>query len=187
MSTHLKKNDSNKGFTLVEVLVVSTLAILLMITVTSIFITFISSSGQTKLKQQLQVEGNQTLDKMERLLRGSKNLSTNNVGDICTTGMASIGFESFAGGKGVLYEVSNRIASDSGVLNDADTIQTYYLTSDQLDVDTTNHDLTFDCYQGEDSYFVKISFGLMADTTKSPTDRTVKQTFSTGVQLRNTD
>lgn len=185
MSNSDLNQTKNQAFTLIEVLVVTGIAGLLMITVGSMFITFMGSSSQTKVKQQIKMEGNEALSKMEHLLRNAQKLSANNSGNICQTGMDSIGFESFAGGKGILFQNDNRIASDSGIIEDfVNTQQTYFLTSEQLSVDST-YPLTFDCYQGDKSYFVQINFGLEATNTQGPSNRDLTQTFKTAVQLRN--
>lgn len=176
-----------KGFSLIEVLIVAGLGALLTLTATTLFATFMVSSSQTKLHQQLKKEGNQALSQMEFLIRNAKSLSENNQGDICTTGMTSLGFESFAGGKGILYQDGDSIASDSGVIG-SPTSQTYLLTSNQVDVSTSNP-LEFDCYttpSGENlSYYIDISFSLETDAEQSVVNKTATQDFSRGIQLRN--
>ncbi|MBD3250189.1 MAG: hypothetical protein GF381_01280 [Candidatus Pacebacteria bacterium] len=180
---------NKKGFTLIEILVVSGLSIVLILTATSLFATFMASSSQTRIQQQLKQEGSQALSQMEYLLRNAKTISTNMAGQVCQENMSSLGFESFAGGKGILYQDGARIASDSAVLGqEGSTTKTYFLTSQQV-VIPEDSSLEFDCYSSpgteSQSYFINISFSLANDTETSLLNRSMTQDYSRGVQLRN--
>lgn len=163
---------------MIEILIVTGLTVLLMMTVTSLFLTFISSSSQAETSQQVKTEGDQALGQMEHLIRNAKSLATNDNNQVCATNMSSLGVEDSLGHKAILRQSNDQLASYS-----ATTDRTYFLSSDQLTIDN-NYDLEFDCYEGDNAYFIQIQFGLKAKNAVSSRSIT-PQFFSAGVHVRN--
>lgn len=173
------------GFTLIELLVVATLTVLIMLTVTSLFMTFLITSQKASIDQRVKSEGEEALSKIEFILRNSRRLVPNlDGGTTCNNDpdgpMASIAVEGLDGFVTTLqsYPAENpQIASHSGAINDY-----YYLTSDE----TTLTNLEFTCLTGaEDSYYVAVSFNLTIGTGQGNDRETATETFQTGITLRN--
>ncbi len=66
---HQKKKN---GFTLLELLVATTLSAVLLLAVSSVFMTFLMSSARTTIRRQVHSEGNEIRNRIEFLLRNSK-------------------------------------------------------------------------------------------------------------------
>ena len=173
------------GFTLIELLVVATLTVLIMLTVTSLFMTFLITSQKATIEQRVKSEGEDALSKIEFILRNSRRLVPNlDGGTTCNNDpnepMTSLAVEGLDGYVTTLqsYPVENpQIASHSGAINDY-----YYLTSDE----TALSNLEFTCLTGaEDSYYVSVSFDLTIGTGQSNNRETAMESFQTGITLRN--
>jgi prepilin-type N-terminal cleavage/methylation domain-containing protein len=176
---------NNAGFTLIELLVVASLTVIIMLTVTTMFMTFIITSQKTNVEQRVSSEGENALSQIEFILRNSRKLVPNLDGaTICNNDpnnpMASIAVEGLDGYVTTLQtypEEDPKIASHSTAINDY-----YYLTSNE----TTLSNLQFTCLTGaEDSYYVGISFDLLSGTGTSADRETAAETFQSGVTLRN--
>jgi len=175
----------NAGFTLIELLVVATLTVLIMLTVSSLFMTFLITSQKASIEQRVKSEGEDALAKIEFILRNSRKLVPGLDGaTTCNNDpndpMNNLAVEGLDGYITTLqsYPIENpKIASHSGAINDY-----YYLTSDE----TTLANLEFTCLTGaEDSYYVGVSFDLKIGTGESSDRETAVETFQTGITLRN--
>ncbi len=171
-SNHITKQH---GFTLIELMIVTSLMVILILTVSSMFMTFLISNAKTNTKNTLKVEGSYALGQMEFLLRNSYTLVDNATGQICQTGMDSIAFDAINGGTTELQlDVTGKIASNSA-----------FLTSNAV----AARQLVFDCYENADgSRYVDISFQLdkvaptINQTAATPAST---ESFAATVVLRN--
>lgn len=170
------------GFTLIEILMVTTLSIILMLGAASLFITFLLGNSKVQSSQLVRSEGEHALAQMEFLLRNSVEIVTNPSGAVCDMGMDAITFNSIDGGQTTLMMEPDssdnnvvKIASNSGI----------YLTSDSVDI---SQDLTFNCSESQDHQrrYVEIVFSLRKGTPGVDLTRDiVEQEFRTGVAIRN--
>lgn len=180
-----KLKINHRGFTLIEMMIVAGLSVMVMMTVTTMFLTFIVSSKKSNIKQKVHNEGEEALNKMEFTLRNAQKLVAGLDGvTVCNndnnTPMTNIAVQGLDGYITTLqtYPLTNgQIASYSSAVNDY-----YYLTSDE----TTLSNLKFICLTGqENSYYVNVSFDLkIGSGTSSDKDTTIEH-FQTGVTLRN--
>ncbi len=184
-----KKQQSKQrvqaGFTLIELMIVTALMVVLSLTVSAMFMTFMVTNARTNTKNTLKIEGSYALAQMEFMLRNSYQLVENSSAQVCqsdadSVAMDSIAVESIDGG---ITEFSietdgtvNKIASNSG----------NFLTSDAVTVVTDS--LKFNCtesYNGVRS--VKIDFDLskVVPSVTNTTNEESTQHFTTVVSLRN--
>lgn len=173
------------GFTLIELLVVASLTVLIMLTVTSMFTTFLVASQKANLNQRLRAEGESALSKIEFTLLNSRRLVPNldgsttclNDPDVPMTDIAVEGLDGYVTTLQTYPEEEPKIASHSTAISDY-----YYLTSDE----TTLSNLEFICLNGaEGSYYVGVSFDLTAGTGTTANKETSVESFQGGITLRN--
>lgn len=160
------------GFTLVELLVVTTLGVLLFTTASALFMTFLQGSVKTNKSLKVKAEGNYAMEQMKFLLRNTTNITT------CTAGMGSITLNQADGNTVTLQKLTDdgidKIASSSAAQN-------YFLTSSEIYAEPI-----FDCYSGpNNAYYVGINFTLRDGPDTRETKDTTFQSFSSGVTLRN--
>ena len=181
----MTNKKSLPGFTLIELLVVASLTVLIMLTVTSMFTTFLVASQKAGLEQRLRAEGESAMSKIEFILLNSNRLVESldgaticlNEAEIPMTNIAVEGLDGFVTTLQTYPAEEPKIASHSTAINDY-----YYLTSDE----TTLSNLEFICLNGaEGSYYVGVSFDLTAGTGTSAGRETSVETFRAGVTLRN--
>lgn len=173
------------GFTLIELLVVVTLSVMLLLTASSLFMTFLIGSSKTNSLSKVKTEGEYAQYQMDFLLRNAIDLLPNSAGDTCTTGMTEIVVKSIDGGITTLRKEADasegnveKIASISGGVNQ-------YMTSGGV---TLTGGPTFNCVLAADetSPYVTFSFTLQKGNpvVDDPQDLAA-QTFTTSVGIRN--
>jgi type II secretory pathway component PulJ len=160
---------SQSGFTLIEVLVMTGLTVILLLSASAIFMTFLLNQSLVTQKQQIKSEGDNALKQMVQVLRQAKTIED------CQTGQDEITFTDVSNSQGRYYLDldNNRIAS-------ASTPPTVYLTSDDLSVSN----FSADCALSHESYLVKFQFTL-SNNTPSFGSNPLEQTFEASVSLRN--
>lgn len=182
---NMPNRPSSAGFTLIELLIVASLTVIIMLTVTSMFLTFLITSQKANIEQRVKSEGESALSTIEFLLRNSRVLVPNLDGattcnnDVNTpmTSLAMEGLDGFITTLQTYPPEEPKIASHSSAVDDY-----YFLTSDE----TTLSNLKFTCLTGaEDSYYVGVSFDLQIGPGLSADRETALQNFQTGVTLRN--
>lgn len=167
-----------QGFTLIELMIVTALMVILSLTVSSMFMTFLITNARTNTKNTLKVEGSYALSQMEFLLRNSYQLVPNSDAQVCQSAMDRIRLESLDGGLTEFYletaEDPARIASNSGV----------FLTSDAVMV----QNLQFSCTESTSGIrSVSIDFDLtkIVPSVTNDSNEESTQHFSSVVSLRN--
>lgn len=177
----MKNKYSQAGFTLVELLVVVSLSIMLMLSATALFLTFLVGNTKTNSTQLVKNEGQQAISQIEFLLRNAVELEENNSGYFCNTDMSEIAFKSIDGGITRIFveedpsDGKSKIASNSGV----------YLTSGAVEITAGP---TFDCVEDLDraSQYITVSFTLRRGTPSlDSASEIVEETFTTGANLRS--
>jgi len=166
------------AFTLIELLVTAGLTALIMMAVTSLFITFLMTATKNRLSQSVRESGSSAMSKMIELLRNA-----NSIASVCTAEGASMESLAIIGQDGLtttLQQLDDKIASSSAENGD------YFLTQSAGGEEDHLHDLIFTCYDTElGPKYVAISFTLTTgnDIENSPTSSSLD--FRSGVSLRN--
>jgi prepilin-type N-terminal cleavage/methylation domain-containing protein len=166
---------SEAGFTLIELLVVLSITVVLLMTVSTFFLTFVVSNTKAVFEQKIKRDGEQALGTMSQMLRASHGLIST-----CGTNLTSLSFLDSDNIPTTLTAQNNRITSTADTTPPA----TIYLTSDFSQLSPTNT-VTFNCYTNNDQVYVEISFGLHKGTSNSNDQTTLLRQFQTGVNLRN--
>jgi len=180
----MKKTAHNQqAFTLLELLLTAGITALLMMAVTSLFITFLLTATKNRLSQNVRETGTSAMQKMTELLRNA-----NSINSTCTTGGAEMEVLELIGHDGLtttLSQIDDKIASSSAENG------VYYLSNNENGEDVDNvgylQDLTFTCYDTElGPKYVEINFIISTSTTataNSPTSSSLD--FHSGISLRN--
>ncbi|MDQ3008298.1 MAG: prepilin-type N-terminal cleavage/methylation domain-containing protein [bacterium] len=181
----LINHQTTAGFTLIELLVVVSLSVMLMLSASALFLTFLISNTKTSSTQMVKAEGEYAINQLEFLIRNSTDIITDSItGEQCEAGMNQLIVKSFDGGITAFFAEEDadgkyKIASNSGT----------YLTSGAVELlnaaDGTG--ITFDCQRvNQDTPYVTVSFTLRKGTPGIDADRdVVTQTFSTSVSTRS--
>ncbi len=172
---------SQAGFTLLEVVVATTITVIMMIAATGLFLSTIRSNSKGTQVSEVKTEGDYALSQIEFLLRNAISVVQNpqsNTDPICENNMDSISFKEIDGGITTLGSVNSLIASKSATAATAS-----YLTTPA----TVLSNLKFDCSQAGTNYgtYVTASFSLSKDDTAANTPTTLTQDFKTGVAIRS--
>ena len=171
-------HDEQSGFTLIELMIVTSLMVILTLTVSAMFMTFLITNARTNTKNTLKVEGSYALSQMEFLLRNSYKLVENSDTQTCQSSMDSIRLESIDGGQTEFFletaGSTTKIASNSGE----------YLTSDAV----LAENLSFNCTEASSgNHTVTIDFDLtkLVPSVSNTTNEDSTQHFSANISLRN--
>lgn len=162
-------NRSKTGFTLIELLIVSGLTTMLLLTVTAMFMTFLTSSTNTSIRRVLNREGTYALNQIEFLLRNARSVVCNPGNSIEVISIddrvSTLSYDGAA--------PTTRIASASATT-------TTYLTSTAVGVSGGS----FSCDNVGDKTFVNVAFNLQK---LNSVGQTIGQpeAFTTNVQVRN--
>ncbi|MCB9813645.1 MAG: prepilin-type N-terminal cleavage/methylation domain-containing protein [Pseudomonadales bacterium] len=163
-------SSKNKGFTLIELVISMSLITLLMLGISSLFMTFLLGSSKTNTKKTVKEEGIHALSQIEFLLKNALYVDENITP--CTSGMTSIAIISADNGTTTFAKITDvdnyeKIASNSSAL-----------TSGAV---TISSDPKFDCNGPVGNRQIGIDFELQKITP----DGTVTEHFNSIVNLRN--
>jgi prepilin-type N-terminal cleavage/methylation domain-containing protein len=175
------------GFTLIEVLVVTSLTVMIMLTASALFMTFLISGAKTANLQLIKQEGDHAMNQMAFLLRNAIALHPNAAvpPQTCASNMTQIVLESLDGGITTLGSANDTTDNDATKLASSSATQSQFLTSSAVQI---VEGPTFDCTDVADGTgsYVTISFKLRKGTPNLDQARDiVEETFTTGVSLRN--
>lgn len=178
-------NLKEKGYTLIELVVVIGLSAILLISAVSLFFTTFIGGGKTASLEYTKQAGGQALAQMTFLIRNSRKIIQNSSGTTCGSPMSTLKVENLDGGTTEFAVVTNgttsQIASQSGGLNS-------FLTPSEVSVSN----FTFTCspvsyasntWDGSPP-IVGISFTLQKGAGGLARDL-VSIPFSTSITLRN--
>lgn len=177
LHSHRPVTATQAGFTLIELLVVLSITVLLMMTVSIFFMTFVVGNTKAVFEQKLKRDGDQAMSQMSTMLRNARSLSSS-----CTTGLTSITFTGTDNLSTTLTGAAGKIASVSSITTPTST---FYLSSDFSALDPANT-ITFNCYESSNNQkYVEIEFTLKRGSDATNTQTTLLRNFKTGVTLRN--
>lgn len=178
----MKTHHSNSGFTLIELVVVTGITALILVSITSIFVTTLVSSGRNSQQKLVKAEGTYALGQIEFLLRNSVGINScpNNAGnkeitivlntDDSSTAQTTLKLDAVDGGG------DTRIASSSA--------DTYYLTTPKVTVGNAS----IRCYGDEGGRYVEVDFTLNSNSEPNGAVKDftpVTERFHSLVYLRN--
>lgn len=160
-----------RAFTLLELLITTSVTALLMLGVSSLFIAFLSSAHKSRISQTLREEGQAAMQQMTRQLRSAQGINLD-----CQTNepQGSLSFTNEANELITFSENTDRLASASAT-------RTSWLTSAHPNANDYLRNLSFRCFgaSGEQKY-IEISFTLAIDQVRPTTLE-----FRSGVVTRN--
>ncbi len=163
MRQHTFKAKS--GFTLIEVLVISGLTVIIMLTTVSIFMTFLVNQARISDRQELKNAGENAVRQITQALREAKEIED------CTTGMTDvIEFIDQDNQSGTITRTSERLRLGS-----------MPLTPTHLTVTS----FSADCFDGQPSQHIRVRLTIENPTPKGISDGEIVQNFSTSITLRN--
>lgn len=172
---------SQRGFTLIEILVVVSLSVILSVAAAGLFFTTLIGNTKKEIISIVKDEGDYAISQMEFLLRNAVSLTADPdfpLAATCTSGMSRITFKSIDEGITTLYNDNGRIASKSSTSSTP-----VYLTSDNV----TLSGPTFNCQQSGTNYgsYVTITFSLQKDSPDANRPQPVKEDFTTSANIRS--
>lgn len=172
LTRHLipQSHRTKAGFTLIELLVVAGITSILMLTVSSMFMTFMLSNARTNARRQLQAEGTAAINRIEFLIRNA-----DAKGVTCSSGKIEINRNSEVI---TITKTSNKLTEKVGAS------AAVPLTTESVIVSSGP---TFSCTTDakSSSQYVVVTFSLSMDTSLN-TAISLAQEFQTRVQVRNT-
>ena len=162
------------AFTLVEILVTVTLTAIIMLGITSLFISFMMSAGKSRISQSVRENGTVAMQRMIEELRNAKAINITATQCNGSTVYSSLAFVNADDVASSLAAASNRIRLNTGGSN-------YYLTSDSNQL----RNLGFVCYNTEAAKYIEITFTLASSTAIANSPIHSQLDFKSGVALRN--
>lgn len=166
-----------KAFTLLELLVTSSITAILMLAISSLFITFLATAYKSRISQNLRESGGGAMRQMIDMIRSASEITSACNQNTPLTSIVLVGTD---GLESTIREEDDRIASVSANKKS-------YLT--ESNPDTTNYvqNLSFTCYPtNEGKKYIEIGFTLKAgDNVASNSARSTTLDFSSGVSTRN--
>lgn len=183
VATRLQHTSS--GFTFIELLVVISLTVVIMLSVTSLFMIFLVSNSRTSTEQVVKSEGDSALQQMTLLLRNAVRLVDNGQGQTCASNMDRITFVSLDGGTTTFEAISASTGAPVQIASNS-----AYLTSTDVEVipNEGGSQPLFSCQSSPDGrrQYVTTTFTLRKGTPGVDQVRDiVQQRFQSGVLLRN--
>ncbi len=180
--SHSKRfwKHSQQGFTLIEILVSTTLLVFLLMTAVTMFMTFLVSNAKTNVRHIIKGEGTAAISRMERLIRNAESLTIGS----CSAGGSpntSVRLKNF--NDPVEYTISlssGSIAYETPTATNESGLE--LLTSSATEVTI----LTFKCYGVTDeNRRIEISFTLSSDADTINNSTPITENFRSTVQIRN--
>ncbi|MFH1959029.1 MAG: type II secretion system protein [Patescibacteria group bacterium] len=168
------------GFTLIELLIVITLTVIMLLTASTLFMTFLISGAKVNSAQLVKQEGQHALTQIEFLLRNAIEIVPNRFDQQCIANMTEIKFRSMDGEETTLSIEDDggidKIASNSGI----------YLTSDAVEI--VGGSINFTCTQNNDQSHPHVNFSFTLRKGTLGVDKArdiVEETFTASTTIRS--
>lgn len=170
--------QKQKAFTLLELLITTSVTALLMLGISSLFVTFLATAYKSRISQNLRESGSNAINQMTDMIRNASEIISECEADQALDQIIIINPD---GLDTTLKKEDNRIASISAATNSK-----FYLTESS---DNPNYisNLLFTCYPTpEGKKYVEIEFTLRTgDGEASNSARSTTLDFSSGLVTRN--
>lgn len=174
------KRKTNRGFTLIEILVVIGLLGIIVAIGSNMFFTTLRSSGKSKTLTRVKQNGDYALSTIERLIRDSEKVITNSDGSLCEASMNKIKVKRIDGSEIEFECLDEGIAT--GYIASTSAVRAR-LTSDEVKLDSCS----FDCSSQGEFYpqIVSIDFTLSQAAVTTRLEEQASVNFKTTVNTRN--
>ncbi len=168
--------SNNCAFTLLELLVTSSITAILMLAISSLFITFLATAYKSRISQNLRESGGSAMKQMIDMIRSASEITSICDKDVPLDNIVLIGVD---GLESTVKEEDDRIASVSAN-------HKFYLTESSINANYVQN-LSFKCYPtSEGKKYIEIGFILKTgDNTASNSARSTTLDFGGGVATRN--
>ncbi len=175
---HRHQLKQQAGFTLIEMLAVTTILVMLLMTAATLFMNFMIGGAKTIALQKLKQESSSALQTMQQLIVNAKEVTT--ASNCTTTGFSNSSLQ-FTDRNNQTFTFSiadNKVASVSSALANP-----FYLTSDANQVDN----LTFTCYTipSKNSQYIEINLTLRKASASGLEPSGLTQTIKGSATIRN--
>jgi type II secretory pathway pseudopilin PulG len=175
-SQTVRQSHQAHGFTLIEVLVITSLTVIILLSTVVLFMTFLLNQARLTQKQKIKAAGDNALKQIEQAVRGAKKVDPCEPPDPLNP---SLTFYDFTGAQGVI-----ELSADDSIASIATPVTgvpvTYILTPEGL----AASGVSFGCYTGQDAQIIRVRFTLSGSGEGLVSD-TIRQDFSTSIHLRN--
>jgi len=171
--------QKQKAFTLLELLITTSVTALLMLAISSLFITFLATAYKSRISQNLRESGNNAITQMVEMIRSAGEVTSPCLSE---EPLDYISISDSDGLDTTIREEDNRIASIS-----ASTNNKFYLTESNTNPNYISN-LIFTCYPTpEGKKYIKIDFTLQVGDNKEASNsaRSTTLDFSSGLVTRN--
>lgn len=184
-----KKVFTLKAFTLLELLVTSSITAILMLAISSLFITFLATAYKSRISQNLRESGSGAMRQMIDMIRSANEITSTCDKDTPLDNIVLIGAD---GLESTIKEQDDRIASVSAATNCSPSDPycnpngIVFLTESSLNTNYLNN-LYFKCYPtSEGKKYIEVGFTLkIGDNEASNSARSTTLDFSSGISTRN--
>lgn len=149
---------------------------LIMLGITSLFISFVMSAGKSRMSQSIRESGTVAMQKIIEELRNAKSISSTPCDG--TTQLTTLSFKKTGADNA---ELVASFSKSSNRMRFTEAGTHYFLTGD-------NHhlsNLTFVCHGGAMPKYIEINFTLATSTAVANNPNQSKLDFKSGVTLRN--
>lgn len=165
-----------KAFTLLELLVTSSITAILMLAISSLFITFLATAYKSRISQNLRESGSNAMKQMIDMIRSASEITSTCDENIPLDNIVLIGPD---GLESTIREEDDRIASVSAE-------HKFYLTESSQNQNYINN-LLFKCYPtSEGKKYIEVGFVLKTgDNVASNSARSTTLDFGSGTSTRN--
>lgn len=170
------KKSQQKAFTLLELLITTSITALLMLAVSSLFITFLATAYKSRISQNLRESGGNAVRQIVDMMRNA-----NEITSPCEENpLDYVSLTSADGLSTTIREEDDRIASISA------SGKSYLTENSSLSEDYVS-DLIFTCYPtSEGNKYIEVDFNLRVGTGEAEnSQRATSLDFGSGVVTRN--
>jgi len=173
----VKKMKTQRAFTLIELLITTSVTALLMLAVSSLFITFLATAYKSRISQNLRESGGNATRQIIDMLRSANELTSPCESESPTNYISLIGSD---GLETTIREENDRIASVSAN-------GTFYLTENSDLSEDYVQDLLFTCHPTEEGKkYIEVDFNLRVGSGEIENNpRATSLDFGSGVVTRN--
>ena len=177
MQTYQPQKTLQAGFTLVELLVTTSLTVLLMLTITTLFMTFLVGNSKTNIRKSVKEEGLHALNQMEFNIKNARYVEGS-----CTENMTALSVVGIDGGVTVYSTVQDVVENQQNEqLVSKIASNNSRLTSEAVTLTA----LDFDCSGDPGNRLVKVSFILEKNAPTLNEDSTISEPFQATINMRN--
>ncbi len=168
------RSKTVEGFTLIEVLVITGLTVIVLLSTVSLFMTFMLNQARIAQQQELKNAGNNALRQITQVLREARSISP------CGLSMTTISFQDPNNASGS-YSLSQNLETDNFQVASQSGTNTVLLTPENMNV----LNFSVNCYDSQPTQYLRVMFSLTKPVSGGLRSTTLTQDFQTSISLRN--